>query len=67
MLFGIANKFPFPDYYPDYATKKQFIDYLESYATHFDINPQFNECVQSAKYDEACHLWRVKIVSTNGL
>ncbi|CDP03823.1 unnamed protein product [Coffea canephora] len=59
-------KFPFPDHYPEYPNKKQFIDYLESYATHFDINPQFNECVQSAKYDEACRLWRVKTVSTNG-
>ncbi|KAL0305153.1 UNVERIFIED_CONTAM: putative indole-3-pyruvate monooxygenase YUCCA8 [Sesamum angustifolium] len=45
-------KFPFPDHYPEYPTKRQFIEYLESYARHFDINPQFNECVQSAKYDE---------------
>ncbi|KAL2486102.1 putative indole-3-pyruvate monooxygenase YUCCA8 [Abeliophyllum distichum] len=59
-------KFPFPQHYPEYPTKKQFIDYLESYASHFDINPQFNECVESAKYDEACHLWRVKTVSTSG-
>ncbi|CAL5425008.1 unnamed protein product [Camellia sinensis] len=47
-------------------TKKQFIDYLESYAKKFDINPQFNECVQSAKYNEACGLWRVKTVSISG-
>lgn len=59
-------KLPFPDHFPEYPTKKQFIDYLESYANHFDINPQFNECVQSAKYDEACRLWRIKTVSTCG-
>ncbi|KAL2556957.1 putative indole-3-pyruvate monooxygenase YUCCA8 [Forsythia ovata] len=59
-------EFPFPENYPEYPTKKQFIDYLESYAKKFDINPQFNECVESAKYDEACRLWRVKTVSTNG-
>ncbi|KAL2540710.1 putative indole-3-pyruvate monooxygenase YUCCA8 [Abeliophyllum distichum] len=59
-------EFPFPENYPEYPTKKQFIDYLESYARKFDINPQFNECVESAKYDEACRLWRVKTVSTNG-
>ncbi|CAI9107512.1 OLC1v1006885C2 [Oldenlandia corymbosa var. corymbosa] len=58
--------FPFPDHYPEYPSKKQFIDYLESYANHFDIKPQFNECVQSAKYDEACKLWRVKTVAGNG-
>ncbi|KAI7982880.1 putative indole-3-pyruvate monooxygenase YUCCA8 [Camellia lanceoleosa] len=59
-------KYPFPDNFPEYPTKKQFIDYLESYAKKFDINPQFNECVQSAKYDEACGLWRVKTVSISG-
>ncbi|WOH01823.1 hypothetical protein DCAR_0521208 [Daucus carota subsp. sativus] len=58
--------FPFPEHFPEYPSKKQFIDYLESYARHFDINPQFNECVQTAKYDEACQLWRIKTVSTCG-
>lgn len=58
--------FPFPDHYPEYPTKNQFVDYLESYANHFGITPQFNECVQSAKYDEACKLWRIKTVSSNG-
>ncbi|GAB4830157.1 Probable indole-3-pyruvate monooxygenase YUCCA5 [Ancistrocladus abbreviatus] len=59
-------KLPFPEEYPEYPTKKQFIDYLESYAKHFDIKPNFNECVQSAKYDETFELWRVKTVSTTG-
>ncbi|KAM7501530.1 hypothetical protein LguiB_000434 [Lonicera macranthoides] len=56
--------FPFPQHFPQYPSKKQFIDYLESYAKHFDINPQFNESVQSAKYDDVCQLWRVRTVST---
>ncbi|XP_076939815.1 putative indole-3-pyruvate monooxygenase YUCCA8 [Bidens hawaiensis] len=60
-------KLPFPEDYPEYPTKKQFIAYLENYAQKFDIKPQFNECVQSAKYDETCQLWRVITVSTNGL
>ncbi|KAL8489997.1 hypothetical protein ACS0TY_025773 [Phlomoides rotata] len=55
--------FPFPDHYPEYPNKKEFIEYLESYAGHFDINPKFNECVDSAKYDDVCNLWRVKTVS----
>ncbi|QCD97810.1 probable indole-3-pyruvate monooxygenase YUCCA8 [Vigna unguiculata] len=57
-------KLPFPEDFPEYPTKKQFIEYLESYATHFQINPQFNECVQSARYDETSGLWRVKTVSS---
>lgn len=59
-------KLPFPQEFPEYPTKKQFIDYLESYASRFDIKPQFNECVKSAKYDEACQFWRVKTVSAAG-
>ncbi|KAG9137676.1 hypothetical protein Leryth_011416 [Lithospermum erythrorhizon] len=59
-------KLPFPQDYPEYPNKKQFVDYLESYANHFDINPQFNECVQSAQYDEACRLWRVHTISPDG-
>ncbi|XP_057430822.1 probable indole-3-pyruvate monooxygenase YUCCA3 [Lotus japonicus] len=59
--------FPFPEDFPEYPTKFQFIKYLESYAKHFNINPQFNETVQSAKYDETFGLWRVKTIrkSTN--
>ncbi|XP_026664598.2 probable indole-3-pyruvate monooxygenase YUCCA9 [Phoenix dactylifera] len=53
-------KLPFPEDYPEYPSKKQFIDYLESYAKHFDINPRFNQSVQSARYDETCGLWRVR-------
>lgn len=58
-------KLPFPEDFPEYPTKKQFIEYLESYARRFEINPQFNECVQSARYDETSGLWRVKTVSSN--
>ncbi|XP_077227994.1 putative indole-3-pyruvate monooxygenase YUCCA5 [Tasmannia lanceolata] len=59
-------KLPFPENFPEYPTKNQFIEYLESYARHFDINPIFNECVLSAKYDETCGLWTVKSGSTEG-
>ncbi|MBA0769731.1 hypothetical protein Gotri_018431, partial [Gossypium trilobum] len=59
-------KMPFPEDFPEYPTKRQFIEYLESYAKHFDINPKFNECVQSARYDETSGFWRVKTVVTSG-
>ncbi|ONK63803.1 uncharacterized protein A4U43_C07F19100 [Asparagus officinalis] len=56
-------KLPFPENYPEYPSKDQFIEYLESYATKFDLNPQFNETVISAKYDEVGGIWRVRTVS----
>ncbi|KAL5781551.1 hypothetical protein ACOSP7_006580 [Xanthoceras sorbifolium] len=58
--------FPFPEDFPEYPTKYQFIAYLESYAKHFDINPHFNETVMSAKYDQTFGLWRVKTISSSG-
>ncbi|RRT45892.1 hypothetical protein B296_00054827 [Ensete ventricosum] len=53
-------KLPFPDDFPEYPTRNQFIDYLESYAAHFELNPRFNETVESAKYDDTCGMWRVR-------
>ncbi|MED6132994.1 trkA [Stylosanthes scabra] len=53
-------KLPFPQDFPEYPSKKQFIEYLESYANHFDINPHFNQSVQSARYDQTSGFWRVK-------
>ncbi|XP_028786491.1 probable indole-3-pyruvate monooxygenase YUCCA3 [Neltuma alba] len=58
--------FPFPDNFPEYPSKFQFITYLESYAKHFGINPQFNETVQSAKYDDTFGFWRVKTTRKEG-
>ncbi|KAM5553426.1 putative indole-3-pyruvate monooxygenase YUCCA3 [Rosa sericea] len=58
--------FPFPEDFPEYPSKNHFIKYLESYAQHFDINPNFNETVQSAKYDETFGLWRVKTIAASG-
>lgn len=56
--------FPFPEDFPEYPTKYQFINYLESYAKQFDIHPRFNETVQSAKYDETFGFWRIKTISS---
>ncbi|GAB4843688.1 Probable indole-3-pyruvate monooxygenase YUCCA3, variant 2 [Ancistrocladus abbreviatus] len=58
-------RLPFPDDFPEYPSKDQFISYLESYAKRFDIQPQFNESVQSAKYDETGGLWRIKTASAS--
>lgn len=56
---------PFPQSYPEYPSKLQFVDYLESYATQFEIAPRFDEAVESANHDETCGLWRVKTVRTD--
>ncbi|KAK7858946.1 indole-3-pyruvate monooxygenase YUCCA6 [Quercus suber] len=56
----------FPNDFPTYPTKEQFIQYLEDYANKFDIKPQFNEKVAQAEYDCTLRLWRVKSEGLNG-
>ncbi|CAF1716210.1 indole-3-pyruvate monooxygenase YUCCA6-like [Brassica napus] len=53
---------PFPDNFPTYPTKQQFIEYLEDYANRFDIRPEFGQTVESAEFDENLGMWRVKSV-----
>ncbi|XP_073129462.1 indole-3-pyruvate monooxygenase YUCCA6-like [Henckelia pumila] len=54
----------FPEDYPTYPTKQQFIEYLESYAKRFEIRPVFNQKVVSAELDG--HFWRVKTATSEG-
>lgn len=56
---------PFPEDYPTYLPGAQFIEYLENYASEFNIKPRFNEKVTSAKFDEGCQLWRVLTKGTS--
>jgi indole-3-pyruvate monooxygenase len=42
----------FPQTFPQYPTKHQFISYMESYADHFNIHPRFNQTVLSAGFDQ---------------
>lgn len=52
--------FGFPENFPKYPTKHQFISYLESYAEHFNIQPLFNQGVEKAEYDHSAGIWRVR-------
>ncbi|KAK9699871.1 hypothetical protein RND81_08G200800 [Saponaria officinalis] len=51
---------PFPTHYPRYPNKGQFVSYLEGYSRKFDINPNFNETVDRAEFDQTLGFWRVK-------
>ncbi|XP_039018903.1 probable indole-3-pyruvate monooxygenase YUCCA4 isoform X1 [Hibiscus syriacus] len=50
----------FPHDFPKYPTKNQFISYMESYASHFQILPRFKQSVQTAEFDHRLGFWRVK-------
>ncbi|KAF6166608.1 hypothetical protein GIB67_005470, partial [Kingdonia uniflora] len=50
----------FPQEFPTYSTKQQFISYLEAYATYFSIEPLFRQEVLLAKYDSTLGFWKVR-------
>ena len=48
---------PFPDDYPLYVSRQQLIDYYDSYRTHYNIQPIFNQTIQNIRKDgESWHL-----------
>lgn len=48
----------FPPSFPTYPTREQFLEYLDSYATRFGIQPQFRKAVVSAEFNGG--FWWVK-------
>ncbi|KAI7988285.1 putative indole-3-pyruvate monooxygenase YUCCA4 [Camellia lanceoleosa] len=52
--------FGFPENFPKYPTKHQFISYMESYASHFNIEPSFEQVVKRAEFDSTIGFWRVQ-------
>ncbi|KAI4376928.1 hypothetical protein MLD38_014631 [Melastoma candidum] len=52
--------FGFPDDFPRYPSKEQFVSYLEQYAARFGIKPVFGQEVRRAEYGRECGLWRVE-------
>ncbi|CAA0821330.1 Indole-3-pyruvate monooxygenase YUCCA2, partial [Striga hermonthica] len=49
---------PFPEDYPTYPTKRQFVDYLQAYADRFGLRPIFGCRVVGADFDG--EFWRVR-------
>ncbi|KAK6161833.1 hypothetical protein DH2020_001674 [Rehmannia glutinosa] len=56
----------FPQDFPTYPTKQQFIKYLEDYADRFEIRPVFNQRVVSAEFDKVLGFWRVRTAPEAG-
>lgn len=54
---------PFPPSYPTYISKQKFLQYLEDYVLHFNINPVYHRTVVNAEFDEGCEKWKVRAVN----
>ncbi|KAD4584503.1 hypothetical protein E3N88_22104 [Mikania micrantha] len=57
---------PFPANYPTYVSRTDFLKYLDDYASHFKITPEFRNNVQLAKYDEDEKKWTVEAAVEGG-
>ena len=51
---------PFPDSYPRFISKKQFLEYLDAYAKRFNLQPRFQEMVTRAWFDKSVGAWVVE-------
>ncbi|KAD4584501.1 hypothetical protein E3N88_22102 [Mikania micrantha] len=58
---------PFPANYPTYVSRTDFLKYLDDYASHFKITPEFRNNVQVAKYDEDVKKWTVEAAVEGGV
>ncbi|KAL5205243.1 hypothetical protein ABZP36_033452 [Zizania latifolia] len=52
---------PFPPGTPPYASRNQFIAYLDAYARAFAVEPHLGAHVRTAAYDAAIGFWRVTV------
>lgn len=55
---------PHPPTTPTYLSKAQFLQYIDNYVEHFNINPRYCRVVESASYDEAKNKWSVEAKNT---
>ncbi|XP_009797390.1 probable indole-3-pyruvate monooxygenase YUCCA10 [Nicotiana sylvestris] len=56
---------PFPSSSPTYIPKKEFIQYLDDYVSHFNISPLYKRTVESAFFEESTRKWNVKVRNGN--
>uniref|UniRef100_J3L2B4 Flavin-containing monooxygenase n=1 Tax=Oryza brachyantha TaxID=4533 RepID=J3L2B4_ORYBR len=52
---------PFPEEYPTYPSKDQFVAYMEAYAAAVGVAPRFGASVEEAAFDAAVGAWRVRL------
>ncbi|CAO1948509.1 unnamed protein product [Urochloa humidicola] len=57
---------PFPEGYPEYPSKDQFVAYMEGYAAAAGVAPRFGARVEEAAFDPAAGAWAVRLAAADG-
>ncbi|KAJ9675116.1 hypothetical protein PVL29_024171 [Vitis rotundifolia] len=55
---------PYPPGTPTFIPKAGFLQYLEDYVSHFQINPRYHRFVESASYDKVVGKWHIVAKNT---
>ncbi|TKY53607.1 indole-3-pyruvate monooxygenase YUCCA10 [Spatholobus suberectus] len=55
---------PHPPSAPTFLSKAEFIQYIDTYVAHFNINPLYCRLVEFAMYDEVRNKWRIEAKNT---
>ncbi|MFQ6669284.1 hypothetical protein Gotur_034601 [Gossypium turneri] len=58
--FCVLPHMPFPDSYPRFVSRQQFVSYLDDYVSRFKISPLYRRTVESAEFDGETGKWIVK-------
>ncbi|PUZ55611.1 hypothetical protein GQ55_5G226100 [Panicum hallii var. hallii] len=58
---------PFPEGYPEYPSKDQFVAYMEGYAAAAGVAPRFGARVEEAAFDAAAGAWAVRLAGGDEL
>jgi indole-3-pyruvate monooxygenase len=52
---------PFPEDFPTYPSKDQFVAYMEAYAAAAGVAPRFGARVEEARFDAGAGAWAVRL------
>ncbi|KAL2513073.1 putative indole-3-pyruvate monooxygenase YUCCA11 [Abeliophyllum distichum] len=55
---------PFPQNAPTFVSKTGFIQYLDNYVSHFNVNPVYHRTVESASFDKRGGKWLIIVRNT---
>ncbi|MCD7467941.1 hypothetical protein HAX54_005647 [Datura stramonium] len=53
----------FPPNSPTFVSKNEFLEYLDTYVFHFDVNPLYQRVVESAFFDNVDGKWHIKAMN----
>ncbi|KAF8026522.1 hypothetical protein BT93_F3111 [Corymbia citriodora subsp. variegata] len=52
---------PFPSHLPTFIPRAQFVEYLDDYKSHFEVNLYCRRSVERASYDDRSGRWRIVV------